>query len=162
MRYVLGIDPGLSGAYALVTIEGGLFHADDLPLAGVKPNIEINSGQLSDQLRDLQIVLCVIEKVHSMPKQGVSSTFKFGYAAGQARGVVDALKIPVMWVRPQQWKKSLGLPSDKEASRAMAIQAWPEMRHVFARKKDDGRAEAALIARYGIPYACAGLIERAA
>ena len=83
-----------------------------------------------------------------MPKQGVSSTFKFGKAYGVVIGVVAALKIPVHFVAPSVWKRHFGLSADKEEARARALQYWPERAELFARKKDHGRAEAALLARY--------------
>ena len=46
-------------------------------------------------------------------------------------------------------RRSLGLPSDKELSRRRAIETWPGSAGMFARKKDDGRAEAALLALWG-------------
>lgn len=75
--------------------------------------------------------------------------FRFGYAAGQIVGVIDALSIPVIWVSPSVWKRSFMLGKDKEFSRVKAIEAFPDMRALFARKKDHGRAEAALIALWG-------------
>jgi hypothetical protein len=78
----------------------------------------------------------------------VSSTFKYGVAYGALRTVVALCNIPYRLVTPGKWKNHFGLDSDKEKSRALAIQFWPGCGH-FARKKDHGRAEAALIARYG-------------
>jgi len=80
--------------------------------------------------------------------QGVVSVFRFGAAYGAAIGVISALAIPLHLVSPARWKRHYGLDADKERSRARAIQFWPASRH-FTRKKDHGRAEAALLARYG-------------
>lgn len=160
--YVLGIDPGLSGALSIVDSNGRLHLCDDLPTMGAGARVSINGGQLADTLRPLPIALAVVELVGAMPKQGVASVWKFAQACGQIRGVLEALDIPIQWVTPQVWKKSLRLSADKEAARALAIETWPDMRACFARKSDHGRAEAALIARFGVPYACAGLTERAA
>lgn len=85
-----------------------------------------------------------------MPKQGVSSSFKFGRSLGLVEGVCDGLGIPVQWVTPNRWKKAMRLGADKEASRQLAIRRWPEQAALFARKKDHGRAEAALIALWSI------------
>jgi crossover junction endodeoxyribonuclease RuvC len=92
--------------------------------------------------------LAVIELVHAMPKQGVSSVWNFGVAFGMARGVISGAFIPTHLVSPTKWKKHFGLDSDKEKARALAISKWPECAH-FNRKKDHGRAEAALLALYG-------------
>ena len=92
--------------------------------------------------------LCIIELVHAFPKQGVSSVWNFGMAFGMARGVISGAFIPTHLVSPTKWKKHFGLDSDKEKARALAISKWPECTH-FSRKKDHGRAEAALLALYG-------------
>lgn len=160
--FVLGIDPGLSGAYALVDLSGALITVDDVPITGLGKQRQIDGVMLADRLRNLPIEKAVVEVVHAMPKQGVSSTFRFGYAAGQVRGVLEALSIPILWATARQWKGSLGLSSDKKDSVAMACEAWPERAVLFSRAKDHGRAEASLIARYGVPYVGLGLTERAA
>jgi hypothetical protein len=77
-----------------------------------------------------------------------SSTFKYGVAYGALRTVVALCNIPYRLVTPGKWKNHFGLDSDKEKSRALALQFWPGC-GFFSRKKDHGRAEAALIARYG-------------
>jgi crossover junction endodeoxyribonuclease RuvC len=82
-----------------------------------------------------------------MPKQGVTSVFRFGYGAGVVEGVFATLCIPIEFVRPQVWKKSFGLGSDKEQSLALARRTWPYA-DSFTRKKDEGRAESALLAEY--------------
>jgi crossover junction endodeoxyribonuclease RuvC len=91
----------------------------------------------------------VVERASAMPKQGVVSVFKFGMAYGSLRTVVAVSKIPHRLVAPTVWKKHFKLDSDKEKSRALAMQLWPGC-GLFSRKKDHGRAEAALIARYGL------------
>jgi crossover junction endodeoxyribonuclease RuvC len=142
---ILGIDPGLSGALAFYFPSlPGLVTAEDLPIAGG----EIDIATLAARLRQMRPDVAIIEQVASMPKQGVASTFKFGTAYGMARGLVTGLGIPVHLVTPRRWKTHFHLDSDKDKSRALALRYWPTST-AFARKKDDGRAEAALIARFG-------------
>lgn len=153
---VLGIDPGLSGAYAVLEY-GALITAADFPIIGSGKRHRIDGGAFADALRPLLPVgYACIEQVGAMPKQGVSSTFKFGFSAGQILGVIEALEIPIMWVTPPRWKRDLRLSSDKEASRCRAIEWWPNERARFARKKDHQRAEAALIARWAFENGWAG------
>jgi crossover junction endodeoxyribonuclease RuvC len=76
--------------------------------------------------------------------------FSFGFSAGLVDGVLAGLGIPTTYVTPQSWKRAAGLTSDKSAVRLRAAQLFPDMAKHFARVKDDGRAEAALIARYGV------------
>jgi crossover junction endodeoxyribonuclease RuvC len=90
----------------------------------------------------------VIEKAQAMPKQGVASTFKYGVAYGALCAVTALLEIPAHLVSPRKWKSHFNLDSDKEKSRALAIRLWPGC-GLFERKKDHGRAESALLARYG-------------
>lgn len=145
---ILGIDPGLSGAYAIV--DGGkLVHVADLPTMGEGARRMIDSGALADALKPMTFDLAVIEQVGAMPGQGVSSMFRFGHAVGQAVGVVHTLGIPLKWASPGTWKRAMGLGSDKERARALAIETFPSLRARFARKADHGRAEAALIALWG-------------
>lgn len=147
VRVVLGIDPGLTGGIAFLFPAWGRVAAEDVPLAGG----EVDVDTLAARLRQMAPTVAVIERVHSMPKQGVSSTFKFGMAYGALRAVVAAMQIPTHLVTPQAWKRHFRLGADKEESRELALRLWPGERSdgAFRRKKDHGRAEAALIARYG-------------
>ena len=141
---VVGVDPGLSGAIAWLD-NGQLIAAEDVPVMDGR----IDASTLADMLASYPLPdVVVVEKVSSMPNQGVSSTFKFGQAYGAVLGVFGALKFRVVHVTPTRWKKDMFLGSDKEKARASAIDRWPESSSAFARKKDHGRAEAALIAAW--------------
>jgi crossover junction endodeoxyribonuclease RuvC len=99
-------------------------------------------------------VVVAIEEVHSMPNQGVSSTFSFGRSYGIMIGVCAVLGIPYVLVRPQRWKAVYeplqGLQGDiaKDAARQLATELYPNLKILFEKRKDDGRAEAILIANY--------------
>lgn len=144
-RCIMGIDPGASGAVAFFFPDYpqriGVF---DFPLM----DGEINCAALADLINQYKPEVAMIEQVGAMPKQGVSSTFKFGVAYGMARGVIGALMIPTIYVTPAKWKRFYGLGAEKEKARELAINTWPAA-EVFRRKKDHGRAEAALLAKYG-------------
>lgn len=93
--------------------------------------------------------IIAIESVHSMPEQGVSSTFDFGMNFGIWLGIIAALNIPMELVTPQEWKKHYGLiGKDKDASRIIALQLFPQMAMELKLKKYNGRAEALLLAEY--------------
>ena len=81
-----------------------------------------------------------------MPRQGLASTFKFGKGYGTLIGVLAALERPVVRVAPTTWTKALKVGPDKDAHRMRAMETWPQHSGLFSRKKDDGRADAALIA----------------
>jgi len=144
----LGIDPGMSGAVAWLDGMGNLLDACDMPVVNKQLNtvdLALLLGRIDDD------TIAVVEQVHSMPGQGVSSTFKFGTAYGAVLGALGALQIRTEHVTPQMWKKHHTLiGKDKDAARAKAIDRWPSMAHLFARKKDCGRADAALIALWHI------------
>jgi crossover junction endodeoxyribonuclease RuvC len=143
---VCGIDPGLSGAVAFYFPEApDRVAAEDIPVvAGM-----VDCATLATRIRQMAPDLAIVERVASMPKQGVSSTFKFGTAFGAILGVLAALEIRTSLVTPQVWKRHFRLDADKEKSRALALRTFPKTSQHFARKKDHGRAEASLIALYG-------------
>lgn len=139
----IGVDPGKTGAIALLWPNGELCEIHDMPIMGkiVSPQI-LTSFEVWD---DHCYGTVIIEDVHAHPGQGVSSMFSFGRSLGVIEGVFAAAGKPIAYVSPAKWKKAMGLTADKGSSRRKAIERWPESR-LFDRVKDDGRAEAALIA----------------
>lgn len=104
------------------------------------------------------ITFAVIEDVGAMTYidasgkkrgQGAQASFNFGFGAGVLHGVLAALAIRVYAVKPATWKLAFGLSSNKNESRALATKVFPEAAILFSRAKDDGRAEAALLAEFG-------------
>ena len=147
---VIGVDPGVSGAVAI--LDGiWLVAVHDMPVAIVgksRKRRDVLEGQLADLLRPHPDAVCWIEQVGAMPGQGVSSTFLFGACYGLCRGVAAGLGLRVELVTPQAWKRHHGLlGTDKDAARAVASRLFPGAS--LARVKDGGRADALLIAEYG-------------
>lgn len=143
---LMGCDPGLTGAIAFYFPSApDRIAVEDMPVAGE----HIDPAELARRIRIMAPAVAIIERVGAMPKQGVSSTFKFGTGYGMVQGVVAALGIETRFVTPGVWKKHFRLPAEKEMARALAIQLWPSCDNL-GRKKDAGRAEAALIARYWV------------
>jgi crossover junction endodeoxyribonuclease RuvC len=140
---ILGIDPGITGGIACLRPDGRI-EAYDIPT--VDGSVDVDT--LVRRIRALEPGLAIIEKAQAMPKQGVVSVFKYGVAFGALCALVAVSNIPHHLVSPRKWKGYFGLDADKERSRALAIRMWPGC-GLFERKKDHGRAEAALIARYG-------------
>ena len=156
MTTTIGIDPGLDGALACL-IDGQLLDVEDMPTftetRGRKTIRTINANGVANILRDFALAnmetpTVIIERVHAMPGQGVSSSFNFGDGYGVLRGVVATLGYPVEFVTPNAWKKAAGLTADKGGSRRLAAQRWPAQADLFRLVKHDGRAEAALIAAW--------------
>ena len=147
---IAGIDVGLHGAIAL--LNGKRLLVSDMPthelIRGGKKKHELDIHKLAQELT-APITHCYVEKVNSMPGQGVSSVFSFGTSYGIVLGILAAYKIPYTLVPPMTWKKALNVPAAKDASRARASQLLPQHAGIWSKVKHDGRAESALIALYG-------------
>ena len=91
----------------------------------------------------------MLEQVGAMPGQGVSSMFAFGRAVGVVEGALGALAVPYSRVPPQEWQRGMRVRGGKDGARERAMALFPARADEFARKKDDGRADASLIAAYG-------------
>lgn len=141
---IIGIDPGATGAIAFIHDLGDLIAVDDMPVIDRDVPGVLLAGLIRRHRDDT--TRAVVERVAARPGQGVSSMFRFGRAVGVIDGVLGALSIPVDYVSPTVWKRALGLSADKSESRRRAVDEWPDHADRFARAKDDGRAEAALIA----------------
>jgi crossover junction endodeoxyribonuclease RuvC len=153
---IIGIDPGLSGAVSV--LKGlDLIEVFDMPTvlvrSGKTEKRQISEAMLAVTLRDMNISHAYLEFVHAMPGQGVTSMFNFGMGYGVIKGVLAALSIPMTTVPPSKWQKDLGMAKGKEANRARAAQLFPNQAGLFARVKDDGRADAALIGYWGVQNA---------
>ena len=150
---VLAIDPGLSGAIAILGPSLDDLTIHDMPVhvlaRGGKAKRDIDVATLARTLVSDGAEHAFVEQVGAMPGQGVASTFAFGKGYGIVLGALAALSVPVTTVPPQRWKKALGVPAGKDAARARASQLMPRHAHHWPLKKHDGRAEAALIALYG-------------
>jgi crossover junction endodeoxyribonuclease RuvC len=144
---ILGIDPGsVSAAYGLLDEEGIFIAAGDVPV--VDRMVDPSGWQnLLDRWGLDAIDKAVVEQVSAFPGQGVSSSFRFGMGCGLIRGVIAARDMPMIIVTPTKWKKHFALDSDGEKSRALALRLWPSCKDLV-RKKDHGRAEALLMARW--------------
>ena len=145
---ILGIDPGLTGALAWLTREGHLIDIVDMPTARIRDKPRIIAAELARLLRTRPLDYVVIEQVGPHRGEGSGGAFSFGYGAGLLEGVAAALEIPVHMASPAVWKRRAGVPKEKNGARMMACRYWPGATERFRRVKDDGRAEAALLARW--------------
>jgi crossover junction endodeoxyribonuclease RuvC len=148
----IGIDPGFSGAIAFYAPKENIVSIYDMPVyQNAKGKTEINLYELHDILAPEtdEPHMAIIEQVAAMRGQGVTSMFRFGQSYGATQMAVAAHKIPIRMVTPAKWKAHFGLSRDKGVSRGLAAQCFPNQAKLFSRVKDDGRAEAALLALYG-------------
>lgn len=167
---VLGIDPGLSGACALLHGDSMVAEVFDTPTLEVVRNgkrrreyqiatlcqelIERIGVYWSDVRTDgttgVSSIYAYLESVNAFPGQGVTSMFSLGRGLGIWEGVLAALNIPYTKVLPQVWKRTMlggKTKQAKESSRLRAQQLFPSAD--LSRKRDHGRAEALLIAEWG-------------
>ena len=152
MKYV-GVDPGLHGAICFMDSFGGV-KVHDLPVITDGKLKWIDGSMLGSLFMDHENMpngfrnekLAVVERVHAMPKQGVSSSFNFGVGFGSILSVLQVHGVPIEFVQPSVWKKALGLSQDKKASLHKARLLYPDA--PLELEKHEGRAEAILIAHY--------------
>lgn len=173
MKRVLAIDPGLSGAAvlyvggAVVPVEpGGVI---DLPTIDAGKQREIDGIALRDWMLQMRPDVAVVEQVQAMPSfsedvdpetgkktrklrsMGAASAFNFGGTYRLLKWLPLLFNIPTTVVTPQRWKGHYGLKGGdggKERARQLAIQKWPPLHELLARKRDHQRAEALLLAAY--------------
>lgn len=147
---ILGIDPGQSGGLAI--LHGGrLVKGTRMPVVELRGKKQVDARAVVDWWGDCMVPfdVAVIEAVHAMPKQGVSSSFQFGRMLGGIEALVFSFGRPVHYVTPAAWKKAMGLSSDKRASiDAAKIMFGSDADALLKHKADDGISEAALIAAY--------------
>lgn len=150
---IVGIDPGLSGAIALLNPTTRSVDIYDMPLVAQKSGREVtdlhNLARLLSPIGD-GAQIAILEQVGAMPKQGVTSMFRFGQNYGALQMCLAGHGYATHDVTPQRWKKHFGLNSDGDASRGLAIQRFPELAEHLRLKKHHNRAEAVLLALYGL------------
>ena len=151
---IFGIDPGLSGAIAVLENEVVL-DIIDLPVMaeGKKNKRQLNSAQLSQYMsknvENIHKTSVVVEQVNAMPGQGVTSMFNFGQTFGAIKGISATLKLPIYFVRPSKWKKHFELiNASKDSSRTKVIEMYPTLSNQLTKKKDVNKSDAILIARF--------------
>ena len=146
----IGIDPGQNGAACLLVGDRVEFYDFE--------DVSSAAAWIDDRRFELVKVRAVLERVHSMPKQGVASSFKFGANFGAWQGILSAFRIPFEMPTPRQWQKGIIVPSDgpdpKSRSLAVARRLYPQAMESLKRKKDADRADALLMAHWGMLRGC--------
>ncbi|MFA5153783.1 MAG: Holliday junction endonuclease [Clostridia bacterium] len=152
-KIFVGFDPGKTGALAAIREDGVCTTALPFPLSG---DNELDLTELTKWLKILQeqgTVYAIIEKVHAMPGQGVTSMFSFGMTTGMLHGMLAALGIPRFLVSPQAWKKRIlyDTAKDKNAAIEYCARVYPQISLLAtprSQKSHTGIADAVCIARY--------------
>ena len=154
MKVIIGIDPGLNGAIAIIE-NFKVIDLFDMPVMTEwkKSKRQLNSALLvkilRDKIKNYEETSVVVEQVNAMPGQGVTSMFNFGQSFGAIKGICAALQLPIYFVRPSKWKKHFDLiNSSKDSSRTKVIEMYPSLSDQLSKKKDVNKSDAILIARF--------------
>jgi crossover junction endodeoxyribonuclease RuvC len=154
MTRICGIDPGVQGAIAFLLEEEVLVF--DIPIFTVKKGQRnrkfINAPAVHSLFCTYPFHQVFIEETITFAKESAAGAHSSGRAFGVLEGILAALGHPITIVPANVWKKAMGLTKDKELSRQRATQLWPDASHQWDRKKDQDRAEAVLIAEYGLRF----------
>lgn len=156
MTNIIGIDIGSKGALALLSPDGALLEVADMPILRDGPvgRPNVNAPLLAEIVYRWHATQAFVEYVGAHPGEGPAGAFSFGRSKGVIEGVCAAAGLPVVFLTPPVWKRAVGIPPGKDgakdAARSEAIRRWPGQAALFARVKDDGRAESALIAVAGL------------
>jgi crossover junction endodeoxyribonuclease RuvC len=156
MASIIGIDIGSKGALALLSPDGVLLEIEDMPILrdGPANRPNVNAPLLASIVHRWPASQAFVEFVSARPGEGPTGAFSFGRSKGVIEGVCAAAGVSVAFITPSSWKRAIGIPPGKDgakdAARSEAIRRWPLQAALFARVKDDGRAEAALIAVAGL------------
>lgn len=143
---ICGIDPGIGGAIALVNGSGVVCH--DMPVVEIRGRRHVCPAGVRKLLAELRPDIVVLEHVQGVQGAGATSAFSFGRSFGLVEGVIAGLQLRLVLVRPQTWTAALRVSRDKGSHRAAASRLWPLHADQFARVRDDGRADAALMAHW--------------
>ena len=171
---IIGIDPGLHGAVAVVDAETcRVIEVVDITTyetrVGKKVRSRLDEMRLLDELRRIKAkyqlgaaaeLIAALEEVGPMPKDGAVGAFAFGSVYGEIKMALKACGYRVEGARPQEWKKALKVPALKSAAVSRADEIFPLDRHLWRGTRGGAladRAEAAMIAKYGgdkwLPFA---------
>jgi crossover junction endodeoxyribonuclease RuvC len=154
---VMGIDPGIAGGISFLSLGGEVVQVAPMPVLKGKGKTELDVTRLVGLIQSVlarhEIRLVAVERVHSMPKQGVSSTFSFGRHFGEILGTIKTLGLPLELPLPQAWKRAVlaGTPGDKLAAIQYATRRFPTaslLATPLSRKPSDGIADSLCLSEY--------------
>lgn len=151
---IFAADPGINGALALY--DGQKLEVRPMPvmerIVSGKPRRAIDEFGVSTLFgwaRMMGAETFILEQVNGMPGQSGPAAFTFGYGVGVLVSAAIAHEMRIERVAPVRWKSAMRCPADKRGARARASEVFPGAAHLWSRQKDDGKAEAALLAAWG-------------
>lgn len=156
----MGIDPGLDGCIAIHNVTANTFHLQPVPTVKLNANRrELDPSEIFGMLPLFDVTeLVVVEEVNADPKFGSGSSFTFGKGFGMILACVKIAGLPLLRVRPQQWKGKMleGTDKSKEAAIQRVQQLYPKLNLCTTKPTTPSHdaAEAVLMALYGKQYLC--------
>jgi hypothetical protein len=152
---ILGIDPGLKGAMALLDGSGKIIEVATMPV--MKEAAILDLYAMKRCIERLRPTYAFIERVHAIRGAAASSTFKFGEGIGNIHATLVGLSVPYIAVPPKRWQAvcHAGVEAKFDAKHRSAVAAmrlFPDFDFRLSdRRKNyhDGAVDAVLIAFYG-------------
>ena len=148
---IMGIDPGNNGGISIIDNSSNklpeIVFSLKMPVVSIYGKKIIDTSKIYYELAKYKVDIAIIEKVHAMPKQGVTSSFQFGRSFGGIEAICYIVAKRVDYVAPAVWKKAIGVGSSKKDSLDMARLKFGE-NDLWKIKSNDGIAEAALLTLY--------------
>lgn len=155
---IIGVDPGLTGAYAILEADGSLLTVDDLPVITHGKAKWIDAGRLRDRIIEVlhgDTGVAVVEHTHAMPKTASATVSSMGMTLGSTLAAVQMSYLGIELVTPAQWKGALGLTNPKATDTQRKKASLDRARLLFPTadlplEKSHNRAESLLIAYWRI------------
>lgn len=156
IQLIIGVDPGLTGAVGFLPRHGPL-SVEDMPVKNNKVDLETLDKLIDFHFRrrwsdEFKKAVVIIEDLFSLPTNASQSMLRYGVETGRVLGMLEAIGFPIMYVVPSVWKSALGLTQNKSDSIALARKLFPSLTDRLTLKKHHGRAEALLIAHFGMRF----------
>lgn len=152
---ICGIDPGITGGISFIQDNNSVI-AERVPICsfniGKKKKTFLDLAKIINRIEAYKPSVIFIEKQQAMPNQGVSSTFKTGFNYGLYIGTFASQGYSYLEVFPRKWKSDLQVSADKNQARQRASELMPMAKESWRLKCEDGVAESAMIAYWGINY----------
>jgi hypothetical protein len=152
LQWVIGVDPGQTGAISILNRDGVLESVVDMPGYGPEP-MAMDVAALFEAVGTRDEIIVALEEPFAVSQNSSQASMTQGIGYGILLGVVGTMGLRHERIKPAAWKRELGLPmgakytsaQKKTNSRVHAARLWPDMAYMWERASQDGRAESALI-----------------
>ena len=152
-RRILGCDPGVSGALALIDFDANSIEIHDMPITKIDGKSRINHHTLANLIFLLDADLAVVEHVSASPQMGVVSAFNFGQSFASIVQALASSQTPYELVAPNVWTRVMGVKAkENDSSRQRASMLMPQFSQHWPNKGHHGRSDAALLSLYARKY----------